>query len=262
MSATEIDFDKLHLQEMEYEVPAHWRLGKVDGDRYQALSRVLAETICQIPPVAELKKVYVLDLGCGDGAGTWQMFNHLKDRGIEVRMHGSDYSETAIKWAREMTKDYKTDCLEFKVASAEGSEQIALEGYPLIVVMREVIEHLTEDQFADVVKGLNKLYDSGHLIVTTPTVNSPTDAKHYRHYDGDLINKWLADNRLARESVFGFGFRPRILFSFLVRLKSALNRRPGLWQLMTPLWRKVPLSIAQTVVAVGSWSANNRNNPS
>jgi 2-polyprenyl-3-methyl-5-hydroxy-6-metoxy-1,4-benzoquinol methylase len=255
MSDTEIDHGKLDLQEMEYAQPVHWRMGKVDGNRYKALSRVISDTICKLPPVARMRKVLIIDLGCGDGAGTWQMFNLIQDRRMDVRVHGSDYSETAVKWAREMTKENTSDRLEFEVASAEGAVQLPLNGYPLVVVMREVIEHLTEAQFADVVNGLRRLYDSGYLILTTPTVNSPTDAKHYRHYDGDLIDKWLADNNLSKESVFGFAFRPRFLYSILARLKSILNTRPLLWRMMTPLWRKVPLGTAQTVVAVGSWSA-------
>lgn len=247
---------KLELQEFEYFQPVHWRLGHVENDRYNRLSKLIAQSIANLPAVARSRKAHVLDIGCGDGAGTWQVSQLLERFGIDALSLGTDYSERAIDWARRMTSSANPARLQFVVARAEKADLELSGDRPVVVVMREVIEHLTESQFSDAIKRLRTDFASGVLLMTTPTVNSPTEAKHYRHYDVALIRHWIQSNGLEVEQIFGFGFRPKILCSSLALLKSKLNSRPFLSCLMAPLWRRVPTRWAQTLVAVASWDAD------
>jgi 2-polyprenyl-3-methyl-5-hydroxy-6-metoxy-1,4-benzoquinol methylase len=247
--------EKQALQEAEYEVPIHWGLVRAEGLKYRCLSNRLGALVAAIPEVAAAKRVTFLDLGCGDGASTTQVVQAIRKRGIDVFAHGYDYSERAIALAVEKTSAMDNPP-SFSVQPVETMTTVPTQNGPVVVLMREVLEHLTNEQIDAAFSKLKKLYPGFHLIATTPSDNSPVEPKHYRHYSKEILTSTLARNDMSPIRVMGFSFRPRALFAPLSRFKSGLNRRPFFWRLTRPLWAMYPPQWSQTLVALTKDSAN------
>lgn len=240
---------KQALQEAEYEVPIHWGLSRAEGLKYRCLSNRLGALIAAIPEVGASAKVTFIDLGCGDGASTTQVVEAIRRFGIEVFAHGYDYSERAIAIAIKKTADVENPP-SFSVQPVETMTSLPTRNGPVVVLMREVLEHLTEEQIDAALGKLKELYPGFHLIATTPSDNSPVEPKHYRHYSTEMLTATLARSDMSPIRVMGFSFRPRALFAPLSRLKSGLNRRPFFWRLTRPLWSMYPPQWSQTLVAL------------
>lgn len=243
--------EKLRLQEAEYKVPTHWQLGRADDLRYRRLSQLLARKMTKILRDAGSGKVRVIDVGCGDGAGTYQLWESLRAAGFDTIVDGHDYSERAIAWSREKTAPLADETLRFTVGPAEDTSYDPEDGRTVIVLLREVIEHLTEEQIDAAFGVLREHFANPYLLLTTPTVNSPVEPKHLRHYTADTVRDTLERNSFTVIEVNGFGFRPKSLFKPLVWLKTKLNRRKLLWRLTAPLWRAYPVSLSMTVYGIG-----------
>jgi|GEM_PF-4126080 len=245
--------EKQHIQEAEYDVPVHWQLGHADALRYRRLSSVIANRAASFVREQGTEKMYLVDLGCGDGAATYQLWHSLHKAGLDVIAHGYDYSEQAIRWALEKTAGLPgtSGSLQFSVGAAENSSYEPSLDRPVIVVMREVIEHLTEEQIDDTLASVRKTFPGASLILTTPSTNSPTDPKHLRHYTTQMLRDTVERNHFQAHEVNGFGFRPRALYPPLVWLKTRLNRRPFLWRFTLPLWSVFPPSWSMTLFATG-----------
>jgi SAM-dependent methyltransferase len=246
--------EKLRLQEAEYKVPTHWQLGRADDLRYRRLSQLLARKMTKILRDAGSQKVRVIDVGCGDGAGTYQLWESLRAAGFDVVVDGHDYSERAITWSKQKTEPLADETLRFTVGPAEETVYDAEDGRTVIVLLREVIEHLTEEQIDGAFSVLKNHFANPYLLVTTPSVNSPVEPKHLRHYTADTVRNTLERNDFKAIEVNGFGFRPKALFRPLVWLKTGFNRRKGLWRLTAPLWRAYPPGLSMTLYGIGKAS--------
>jgi len=246
--------EKLRLQEAEYKIPTHWQLGRVDDLRYRRLSLLLARKMTKILRDVGSAKVRVIDVGCGDGAGTYQLWEALRAAGFDVVVDGHDYSERAIAWSREKTAPLADETLRFTVGPAEETTYDPEDGRTVIVLLREVIEHLTEEQIDAALTVLRNHFANPYLFLTTPSVNSPVEPKHLRHYTADTVRRTLERNEFSTIEVNGFGFRPKLLFRPLVWLKTKLNRRTGLWRLTAPLWRAYPPGLSMTIYGIATTS--------
>lgn len=251
MEERELD-QKLRLQEAEYDRPVHWQLGRADDLRYQRLSRLLARKMMGLLRSENARKARIIDVGCGDGAGSFQLWKALRSGGFDIVLEGHDYSERAIDWAREMTAPLTDDTLRFFVGPAEEARYDPEDDRIVIVLLREVIEHLTEEQIDDSLRVLRDHFDNPYLLLTTPSVNSPVETKHLRHYTARTLRETLERNHYEAIEINGFGFRPKALFAPLVWLKSRLNTRRLFWRLTLPLWRSYPPELAMTLYGVGS----------
>lgn len=245
--------EKQALQEAEYDVPIHWELIRGEGQKYRCLSKRIAALVAAIPEVADACRVTFVDLGCGDGASTTQVVQAIRARGIEVFAHGYDYSERAIALAIEKTASMENPPA-FSVQPVETMTALPTQNGPVVVLMREVLEHLTDGQIDDALGKLKELYPEFHLIATTPSENSPVEPKHYRHYSREMLYATLERNAMAPIRIMGFSFRPRLLFPLLCRMKEGLDRRPFFWRFTRPLWNMCPPRWAQTLVAVTKYS--------
>src|SRR6266498_1363644 len=83
------------LQEAEYYLPIHWLLKKSGSVAYSRKSDLMASMVRS----AGLRSGRVLDVGCGDGRGTYDLQTRL---GAAFRCEGVDFSERAIAFARLM----------------------------------------------------------------------------------------------------------------------------------------------------------------
>lgn len=246
--------EKLRLQEEEYKIPIHWQLGRADDLRYRSLSKLLADKMTRILRDAGSTKVRVIDVGCGDGAGTYQLWESLRKAGFDTLVDGHDYSERAIELSKKQTEALADDTLRFTVGPAENSQYDPEDGRTVIVLLREVIEHLTEEQIDGALGVLKNHFANPYLLLTTPSINSPVEPKHLRHYTAETVRNTLERNDFSTIEVYGFGFRPKALFQPLVWLKTKLNRRKALWRLTAPMWRAYPPSASMTLYGIGKTS--------
>lgn len=184
------------LQEEEYRLPHHWLAHKHGLARYQAKTATMAAQIER----SGLGGGDVLDVGCGDGRGTKDLADLLGD---SFRCRGVDFSERAIAFARLMAPD-----LSFDVQ--DGEELGFPDGSFDLVVAREVIEHVPEEDVAGFVEELRRvLRPGGRLVVTTPTTNRRVPDKHFQHFTEASLRAALeTDGGFEVEVVEGLGWFP------------------------------------------------------
>ena len=245
--------EKLDIQELSYNKPYHWNLKRIDNYRYNKITGLLARTITS--NICSQGKVRIIDFGCGDGKGAYLLWKKLRNEGLSPVIVGCDISSKAVNWANSQLAEKKDGSLSFicgeidEVLVGEGQE----DRVPLILVMREVMEHLTENEIGNVLQKLSEYEnnDNTWLLITVPTTNSPVEEKHYRHYNLELLNSTLIKNGFKQVACFGYGFRPRTLFKPLFFIKRILNRMPIIWRLMIPLWQVCNPKHAVTLICMG-----------
>jgi xanthine/CO dehydrogenase XdhC/CoxF family maturation factor len=175
----------------------------------------------------------------------------LQDRGVAATVYGVDVEESAIKWANELTREERSLALEFRVGDiGSGVDLISDKPGVVVVLMREVIEHLPEGDIDEILRHAREAVPRAKVMISVPSVNSPTEEKHFRHYTESSLRETLDRNGYRTVALTGFGFRPAALYWFLKRTKALLNRRPRFWWLLNPLWRAVKPEWAITLVAM------------
>ncbi len=116
------------------------------------------------------KKLRVLDLGCGDGFNSFNLYYNLKNANIVI--DGVDFIEMDIYIANK-TKEYlqiDNDKIVFSIGDA-CDLKLSPELFD-IVVFSEVIEHLPEPEksIREISKVLKK---GGFLVLSTPNAHNP-----------------------------------------------------------------------------------------
>jgi 2-polyprenyl-3-methyl-5-hydroxy-6-metoxy-1,4-benzoquinol methylase len=256
---TDSDYQqKQRIQADQYQAPYHWGSEKkVDAYRYKRMSDLLARLVAKHARSLGSKVIAVLDFGCGDGYGTYLIGTQLRARGIEADMYGLDVEETAIEWANQMTRQAGGLPIQFSVGDIElGVDLVKRTSKPIVLIMREVIEHLPEDAIDSIIQHINSTIPTAVLIVSVPSTNSPTEKKHFRHYTEQSLKETLARNNYITETLTGFGFRPARFYKRLLRMKMRLNRKQRFWWLMNPCWRVIRPGWAITLVAVAKSAVN------
>ena len=225
-------------QEDEYALPVHWMLDRTYRVHHERFSELLGRRIRAHVPCGR-----ILDVGCGDGKATADLQKCLQGCGFDIR--GIDYSERAILLARAMTLGMG---IPFEVVDATCSLDVAMAGSRFdVIVFREVIEHLTEDEVSRALVGARDLLrDNGVLVVSVPTVRVRVPAKHLRHYTDVLLRDVLDTCGFNVIESRGFGWWP----VDWGRFKSMVNALPKLWRILNPLWREVDVSVAHTILVV------------
>jgi SAM-dependent methyltransferase len=241
---------KQKIQNSQYKEPYHWlSQRRVESFRYRKLTRLIVKLIREIDTVNRSQKVSICDFGCGDGRSTYLIWDFLNNDEIKSNIVGVDISADAIAWARKMTRDLNTTGLEFIVGDIKTAlVRLQKTAGPVVIIMREVIEHLEDTEIDKLFSQIKDIAETGHLIVTTPSVNSPVEEKHFRHYRVQTLNNTLTRNGFKVNKILGFGFRPRLLYSPLINLKRIFNRMPVVWRMMNPVWKVVPADLAITLV--------------
>jgi 2-polyprenyl-3-methyl-5-hydroxy-6-metoxy-1,4-benzoquinol methylase len=114
--------------------------------------------------VKQIKKdANVLDLGCGTG----QFANMLIDNGIGYS-YGVDFSETAIKMARNVNKGN-----DFCVGDLRSTDFYQLKEHNTVICL-EVLEHIEDD--LTILKNIKK---GTNIIISVPNYDS---AGHVRYF--------------------------------------------------------------------------------
>lgn len=120
----------------------------------------------------------LLDVGCGDGKMIFEIMKFSKGK----RVVGADLSEKAIRFARAFNYENGAEFYRGDLADIEEKFDI--------ITLIETIEHIPDEQVERFISNIyDRLNGGGMLIVSVPTDNIPVAAKHYRHYNLDLLRK-------------------------------------------------------------------------
>lgn len=145
-----------------------------------------ADTYAHISNHIQDDAVSVIDLGCGDGRGLEVVKNKLKND--KIQYIGVDFSETAIKYAKEnfwWGKWFAKDA-----TATELPDEIC--DY---VISSETLEHLEEPH--KLLEEANRLLvDNGKLILTTPWRNHIPSDEHLWAFEYQDVE------RMVREAGF------------------------------------------------------------
>ena len=231
--------EKQLLQEAEFRRPYHWLSKRTTRVRYERFSDLIAERILAHLPEGGT----ILDAGCGDGKGTADLHERLGGHGFTVR--GADYSERAILHAKAMTygSGMEFDIVDLVERPTERFDSARCDG----LVLREVIEHLTDDEVDAALRGVRAvLRDGGLVVVSVPCDNLALSAKHYRHYSQSLLEETLESRGFRVLETIGFGYSA-LYWERLLKL----NHYPKIWRVLNPLWRQVEPRNACELLALG-----------
>lgn len=194
------------IQEEQYALPYHYLPQINDGDfrqhdywswgfRYLGGLHV-ARTLCDEEDYASL-----LDLGCGDGRFLSEL---AKQPDKELRLMGVDYSERAISIAKALNPT-----IDYRHANII-SDDVDTEAFDVLTLV-EVIEHIPPDELEIFVeRAIEKLKPGGRLVLTVPHRNSPTNPKHFQHFDSGMLRE-LLEGRLEDLKLVPFDFFSRFL---------------------------------------------------
>lgn len=211
---TQVRTAEQELQETEYRLPAHWLLRKRGFARYIALTDLMAAMIRE----AGIDSGEALDLGCGDGRGTFELQCRT---GPSLRFRGIDYSARAIAFARLMAPE-----IPFEVGDANGLPYETSRFR--LVVAREVLEHIPPASLRTVLKEICRiLKPGGFFLITVPSKRRKIPPKHFQHFDVTGLDSLLTAAGFVRSAVRGFGWWPSTNMEGIYRRLMSL---PGLWR--------------------------------
>ena len=168
------------LQESQYEFPYH-HIPRVH-DHVASQIRALGwgfEYMCYLnhirEMVLEMKPKSLLDVGCGDG----RFLGMLPD--VPERV-GVDSSDRAIQFAKAFHPE-----ITFK-----GVDGSSLDVMFDVSTAIEVLEHVPDEEVADFLQTLSERTTvGGHVIICVPTVVTPLQQKHHRHYSLAVLQEQL-----------------------------------------------------------------------
>ncbi len=115
--------------------------------------------------VKEVKEPKIIEIGCGAG----QFANLLFDHGI-FEYKGIDYSQEAISLAKRTNERFA----EFFFVENAYQSQIYQDQYNIVILL-EVLEHLTEDLFL-----LNKIRKASIVLFSVPNFNSESHVRFFK----------------------------------------------------------------------------------
>jgi len=223
------------IQENEYILPTHWLLKRALRERYFQVSRILSQEIKE-----HFTAGSILDIGCGDGRSIYDLRKLL---GNKFTYTGTDYSKKAILFAEAF--HYPLDT-EFFCIKAEEVQKITERRFD-IIIFRDVLEHLGENELRQSLQGAyDVIKNTGMLLVTVPSTNSPTETKHYRHYTKTLLSDQLESKYFQLEEIRGYVYQPPYIRNFLFRIQNM----PIVWRLYRPFLRIVEPEKAKILIGI------------
>lgn len=231
-------------QESEYRVPYHWLLRKAGKAVYTRKSDIMAGLV---------KKRHeprrILDLGCGDGKGTYD----IAVRFPKASIIGVDFSDRAVAFARLMAES-----IDFRVQKAAktdfGDQEFDL------IVSREVIEHIAPNEVDGFLLEIRRLLEPrGYCLLTTPSENRRVPEKHFQHFTVEKLRVSLARCGLELIDSVGFGYWPPAGIEKFYRKLIGL---PSLWRIHRYFGRlQINPDKADNLIVLAQKSGSKRPSP-
>lgn len=154
------------------------------------------------------KKIKIIDIGCGDGKYTIELFKNISPSLIL----GIDPAKNAVKVATEKVKNKYDGRIRFQTGNIYSIDKIIKNEKFDLAVVRGVLHHLYRPQIA--IKKLNNIFLS--VIVLEPNGYNPilkiiekTSSYHREHeeksYWPPLLNKWFEKEgyKVVEQKFFG-----------------------------------------------------------
>jgi len=130
------------------------------------------------------KKDSILDIGCGDGRLTRELYLKFKNSKVE----GVDYSEKPIQLATALNSD-----LNIKFHAKNIIEDRFTQTFDIATLM-EVYEHIEPKNAKLFLKGVYEtLNNDGVLHLTVPHKNVPIAPHHFRHFTVESLTEELKE---------------------------------------------------------------------
>jgi cyclopropane fatty-acyl-phospholipid synthase-like methyltransferase len=183
--------EKGRIQEEEYIFPYHYvprfesgvftqNININWGFEYLSSLEFLLELLKEIPFKS------LIDVGCGDGRFCSEAAKRFPGRHI----CGVDISERAVSLACALNPGVEFFAGDIIDPAFKNLKEIR-GGFDLAVSV-EVLEHIKPAEASLFIeKTAHLLKPGGRLILTVPTLNTPLQAKHYRHFDYEMLEKLL-----------------------------------------------------------------------
>jgi SAM-dependent methyltransferase len=180
---------KQSKQDSQYSYPYHYIPIYKNGNFHQARTlkwgyEYVSYLFFVIDKIKEIDFDSLLDVGCGDGRLLHELYKQIPDK----RLVGLDYTDKSIQMARHLNPD-----IQFIQGDITTSEQVK-EKFDIITAV-EVLEHIPPDDLPRFVSGIaGHLVPEGRFIITVPSDNTPTQNKHYQHFNRNKLEQLLSPN--------------------------------------------------------------------
>ncbi|MBT3589730.1 MAG: class I SAM-dependent methyltransferase [Candidatus Marinimicrobia bacterium] len=213
------------IQESFYNLPYHWfpedRLKEFERKEKQ---RIIFEII-ENYSIKPLKKY--LDVGCGDGRWTSDIYNYL-DRNVNT--FGTDFSKRAINFANLITPE-----IEFK--NHVGEDLPYADNTFDLCTSIEVIEHVEDGNEEVFLQECSRVMKpSGLFILTTPSWNLQLTEHHYRHYTVERIKRLISANGFDVLSIRGQSLP---CYGVKRRIRRIMSRNSKIWKFWKYTYKEV-----------------------
>jgi len=141
--------------------------------------------------VKKYARVDILDIGCGDG---FLLNNLMREPGMQsVEAVGIDIDEKPIRFAQAFATELPNTTFLFEDIFKYDRK------FQLISCI-ETLEHIPDDMIDRFVARMSYLLkEGGTLVVSVPSVNTPLNKKHFRHYSGKLLKSYFPQMEVVEE---------------------------------------------------------------
>ena len=147
-----------------------------------------------------------MDYGCGDGGFLYHIL--ALDTYENIEFWGIDFDEKALGWANQFFGGGNFICGNIADLPSSNYDSGSLV---------EVYEHIPPSECPRFLSSISDSLKSGApLFVTVPSVQKPTSAKHYRHFDFETLIEEFGEFFVVEE-IFGFE-RKSFISKMLLRL--------------------------------------------
>jgi 2-polyprenyl-3-methyl-5-hydroxy-6-metoxy-1,4-benzoquinol methylase len=176
------------IQSAQYRFPYHYLVDIQKQEFTKSLGWGL-DYYTYMNKAVQLVKKYaredILDIGCGDG---FLLNNLMREDNMEhIQAVGIDIDEKPIRFAQAFATELaNTDFICEDIFQYERQFQL--------ISCVETLEHIPDEMIERFVSRMDTLLKAGGtLVVSVPSVNTPLNKKHFRHYSGDMLRSYFPD---------------------------------------------------------------------
>lgn len=221
--------------EFNQDVENNGRYEYTDFNRYSAYiaTKRQSEELIKLLKKHTKGNISILDVGCGDGAFTFELLKIVNLR----RIVGFDFAREAIRVANGAIQDKDKNKIQFLHGDASDMHKMFKKNSFDLIVIRGVLHHLIRPEQA--IKSLRNI--SNKVIVLEPNGYNPilklienTSPYHIKRgeksYWPPTINKWFADNGFKTKEQRYFSivpyFCPKIIVKLLKLIEPVMEKIP------------------------------------